>query len=212
MLQLLQLFIWIPLIGFIASLFIPKKNEKGISGIAIAFTLIHLISVLSFIIFWIVNGSEILNIKHIVLFEAEDISIYIDFYFDKVTAVFATVGSLLAFLVAAFSKYYLHRDEGFKRFFNTILLFFLSYNLVIFSGNFETLFIGWEILGVCSFLLIAFYRDRYLPVKNSLKVISIYRIGDICLILAMWMSHHLWHENITFFQLNDTQAVQEHLI
>lgn len=212
MLQLLQLFIWAPLIGFIISLFIPKKNEKGISGIAIFFTLIHLIGILSFVIVWIVNGAEILNVKHIVLFEAEDISIFIDFYFDKVTAVFASVGSVLAFLVVVFSKYYLHRDEGFKRFFNTILLFFLSYNLVIFSGNFETLFIGWEILGVCSFLLIAFYRDRYLPVKNSLKVISIYRLGDICLILAMWMSHHLWHENITFFQLNDAQAVQEHLV
>jgi NADH:ubiquinone oxidoreductase subunit 5 (subunit L)/multisubunit Na+/H+ antiporter MnhA subunit len=82
---------------------------------------------------------------------------------------------------------------------------------VIFSGNFETLFIGWEFLGVSSFLLIAFYRDRYLPVKNGLKVVSVYRLGDICLILAMWMSHHLWHENITFLKLTDHALVAEHL-
>ena len=48
-------------------------------------------------------------------------------------------------------------------------------------------------------------------VKNALKTISIYRLGDVCLILAMWMSHHLWHENITFLKLNDLKLVEEHL-
>ena len=121
------------------------------------------------------------------------------------------MGSFLGLLVTIFSRFYMHREDGFKRFFNTVLLFFLGYNIVIFAGNFETLFIGWEFLGICSFLLIAFYRDRYLPVKNGLKVISLYRLGDICLILAMWMSHHLWHENITFLKLNDALLVAAHL-
>ncbi len=79
---------------------------------------------------------------------------------------------------------------------------------MVFSGNFETLFIGWEILGFCSFLLIAFYRDRYLPVKNGLKVISIYRLGDVCLMLALWMCHHIFHLNVTFLQLTDTAFVE----
>jgi NADH:ubiquinone oxidoreductase subunit 5 (subunit L)/multisubunit Na+/H+ antiporter MnhA subunit len=105
----------------------------------------------------------------------------------------------------------LHREEGYKRFFNVISFFYLGYNIVIFSGNLETLFIGWEILGISSFLLIAFYRDRYLPVKNAVKVFSIYRIGDVGIILAMWLSHHLWHENISFFKLNNYQLVHEHL-
>jgi NADH-quinone oxidoreductase subunit L len=109
--------------------------------------------------------------------------------------------------VAIFSRYYLHREEGFKRFFNTMLLFYAGYNIIIFSGNFETLFIGWEFLGISSFLLIAFYRDRYLPVKNGLKVISVYRLSDICLLLAMWLSHHLWHSNIPFATFNDTALV-----
>lgn len=208
---LLQFFIWIPFIGFLISIFIPRKKENLISGIAISTVGLHLIGILAFFVFWLMNSYPSLNIKHIVLFETEYIEIFIDFYFDKITAVFVGVGSLIAFAVTIFSRYYLHRDEGFKRYFNTILLFFVSYNLVVFSGNFETLFIGWEILGVCSFLLIAFYRSRYLPVKNSLKVISIYRMGDICLILAMWMSHHLWHENITFLKLNDLKLVALHL-
>jgi NADH:ubiquinone oxidoreductase subunit 5 (subunit L)/multisubunit Na+/H+ antiporter MnhA subunit len=57
--------------------------------------------------------------------------------------------------------------------------------IIIFAGNLETMFIGWEVLGISSFLLIAFYRDRFLPVKNALKVFSVYRIGDVGIILAM---------------------------
>ena len=70
---------------------------------------------------------------------------------------------------------------------------------------------GWEILGICSFLLIAFYRERYLPVKNALKVFTVYRIGDVGLILAMWLSHHLWHANITFLQLKNDELMHSEL-
>jgi len=209
--QLLQFFILIPLVGSLISIFIPGKKEKIISQLAIATVVIHLLGFLGFAGYWLANGHPILDIKHIVFFKAKNIEIFVDFYFDKVTAVYALVGSVLTVLVTVFSRYYIHRDEGFKRYFNTLLLFFLAYNIIVFSGNFETLFIGWEVLGICSFLLIAFYRDRYLPVKNAIKVISIYRLGDIGLILAMWMSHQLWHENITFFKLNDVSLVQSHV-
>ena len=208
---LLQFFLWIPLIGFLTSTLLPRKKESVISVLTISAVGLHLLGIIIFVINWLFNHSPILNIKHIVLFNSEDIEIFIDFYFDKTTAFFALLGSFITFLVSIFSRYYLHRDEGFKRYFTTILLFFLGYNLIIFSGNFETLFIGWEILGICSFLLIAFYRNRYLPVKNALKITSFYRFGDICLILAMWMSHHLWHENITFSELNNSELVLQHI-
>ena len=99
---------------------------------------------------------------------------------------------------------------GYKRFFNTLLFFYSGFILIIFSGNLETLFIGWEILGISSFLLIAFYRDRYLPVKNAVKVFSIYRIGDVGLILVMWLSHHIWNANISFDKLFSAELVHAH--
>ena len=107
-------------------------------------------------------------------FKTEGFEFFIDLTFDRITATYLFVGSLLTFLVTVYSRYYLHRESGYKRFFNTIHFFFLGYNLVVFSGNMETLFIGWEILGISSFLLIAFYRERYLPVKNAMKVFSIH--------------------------------------
>jgi NADH:ubiquinone oxidoreductase subunit 5 (subunit L)/multisubunit Na+/H+ antiporter MnhA subunit len=102
-------------------------------------------------------------------------------------------------------------EPGYSRFFNTLLFFNLGYTLTVLSGNFETLFIGWEFLGISSFLLVAFYRERYLPVRNAVRVFSVYRIGDIGVLLAMWASHHLWQENITFFKLNHYELVHHQL-
>lgn len=208
---LLQIFIVIPVLGFIVSMLIPGKREGLLSKVAFGTVGLHLVTFQAFLAYWLWNGHPTLNLKEIVLFKTDHYEFFVDFYFDKITATYLFVGSLLTFLVTIYSRYYLHRETGYKRFFNTILFFYLGYNITIFSGNLETLFIGWEVLGISSFLLIAFYRDRYLPVKNAVKVFSIYRVGDVGLILAMWMSHHLFHENITFLKLSNYELVHEHL-
>ncbi len=208
---IIQLFIFIPLAGFLLSLLIPSGKENTLSAVAFFTVGLHLAGFLVFLVYWLLHGHPTLNLREIVLFQSKDYTFLVDFCFDRITAVYLAVGALLTFLVTIYSRYYLHREKGYKRFFNTILFFYIGYNLTIFSGNFETLFIGWEILGISSFLLIAFYRDRYLPVKNAIKVFSVYRIGDVGLILAIWASHHLWHENITFLKLSNFELVNEHI-
>jgi len=205
------LFILLPFAGFLISLLIPSKQEKVISLVAWFATGFLGLAVFVFIIYWLFNGHPKINVKEVTIFKSEDYTLFIDLFFDRITAVYLFFTSLLAYLIAIYSRYYLHRESGYKRFFNTILLFITGINLIVLSGNFETLFVGWEILGASSFLLIGYYRDRYLPVRNALKVYSIYRIADIGLLLAMWLSHHLWHENITFLQLSDAAFVTEHI-
>jgi NADH-quinone oxidoreductase subunit L len=207
----MHIFLALPLFGFLLSLIVPNKKESLISGIAFTTVGVQFVSSIAFIIYWLATGAQALNIKDIAIYQTEHYEFFIDFYFDKITAVYLFVGAFLTYLVTIYSRYYLHREAGYKRFYNTILFFYLGYNITVFSGNLETLFVGWEILGISSFLLIAFYRDRYLPVKNAVKVFSIYRIGDIGLILAMWAAHHLWHQNITFAQLINDQAVNAQL-
>jgi NADH-quinone oxidoreductase subunit L len=207
----IQIFILLPILGFLVSVLIPKSKEGLISWVSFSTVGLQLLAAVGFVTLWLVSGHPVLNLKEISVFKCVGYDFFIDFYFDKITVVYLLVGALLTFLITVYSRYYLHREAGYKRFFNIILFFYLGYNLIIFSGNFETLFIGWEILGVSSFLLIAFYRDRYLPVKNAVKVFSIYRIGDVGLILAMWLSHHLWHENISFFKMNNYELVHTQL-
>ncbi|MDH4461040.1 MAG: proton-conducting transporter membrane subunit, partial [Flectobacillus sp.] len=211
MTSLIPYFIFLPLIGFFISLLIPDKKETAISAAAFLTVGIHLVAAIAFIAVWFLQGGQVLNQKDLSLFQDFGYDFFIDLYFDGITATYLFVGAFLTFIVTVYSRYYLHREDGYKRFFNTVLFFYFGYNIVIFSGNLETLFIGWEVLGISSFLLIAFYRNRYLPVKNAVKVFSVYRIADVGLILAMWMSHHLWHENITFLKLNNAELVHEHL-
>ena len=207
----INVFILLPLIGFLASLIIPKRKENLLSWISFTTVGIQLFSAIVFVSLWLFNKAKVINVREFSIFKAKDYDFYVDFYFDRITAMYLLLGAILTFIITIYSRYYLHREEGYKRFFNVILFFYLGFNIVIFSGNLETMFIGWEILGISSFMLIAFYRDRYLPVKNAVKVFSIYRIGDVGVILAMWLSHHLWHENISFYKLGNYELVHEHL-
>lgn len=207
----LHYFLLIPFIGYVISLLISSKNEFVISRLAFITLCLQLVFAIGFTIKWITIGMPSINLKDFSIYQVDDYDFFIDLYFDHVSAVFLLLGAFLTFLITYYSRFYMHREQGFKRFFNTILLFYLGYNIIILSGNFETLFIGWEFLGISSFLLIAFYRDRYLPVKNAVKIFSLYRIGDIGLILAMWLSHHLFHENVTFGKMHNADLVS-HLL
>ena len=206
--QLLQYFILIPLAGFLINLLVPKNKEKAVSFVAILTGGIQLIFSTYFIFNWIKIGAPDLNIKQLVLYKTVGFEFYIGYYFDYISAVFLWAGSMIVLMVSVFSKYYLHREGGYKRYFNNILFFFLGYSIIVTSGNFETLFIGWEAVGISSFVLIAFFRDRFLPVKNAFKVISLYRLGDVFLILAMWLAHHLWHSNIAFSEIRESQIIK----
>jgi NADH-quinone oxidoreductase subunit L len=208
----LQGFVLLPAFAFVISLLIPKHREIALSRVSFIVVGIQLIGVLVFTFLWIMNGFNHIDFKEFSIFKGKEYDFYIDFYVDSISLVYLLIGAVLTFVITRFSQYYLHREDGYKRFFNTIMLFYLGYNIIIVSGNVETLFIGWELLGVSSFLLIAFYRNRYLPVKNAVKIFSIYRIGDVGIIMAMWLSHHLWHENISFLKLNNYELVHHQLV
>lgn len=203
--QSISLFVIIPLIAFFATLLWQNKQERPIILIVQFTKAFYIIATLAYALLWFINGYTPVNQKIITLYQTDHFVFAFQFYYDHITAVYSIVGAVLFFLVSTFSRYYMHRDEGYKRFFNTILFFALGYNLIIFSGNFETLFIGWEVIGLSSFLLIAFYRNRYLPVKNAFKTLSNYRLSDVAIMLAMWMMHHLTHQNISFSQLAEAK-------
>jgi len=208
---LLPIFLALPFAGFLISLIFPQHKERAIflsmaipSGLQVLFGI-------GFTIYWALNYDQALNIKEITLYHSEHYQFFIDLLFDEVTATYLLMSSILTFVIAHYSKTYMHKDDGYKRYFNTMLLYYFGVQVIIFSGNFETLFIGWEILGLSSFLLIAYYRRRYLPVRNGFKVFAMYRIADIGILMAMWLLHHLFHENITFFQLKNHEFLLEHV-
>jgi NADH-quinone oxidoreductase subunit L len=204
---LLSIFMIIPLVGLIINMLIPSERESMISKGVYVTSVVQLMYAFVFVAFWLFKGHPLLASRDLVLFRTPVYEVFIDFYFDKISMAYLLVGSIVTFLIIHYNRLYMEKGYGYKRFFNTMLLFCLGYNLTVISGNLETLFLGWEILAISSFLLIAFYRDRSLTVNNAVKVFSISRLGDVGIILAAWATHHFWHGNFTFLKLNNYELL-----
>jgi len=200
--QLLLILLLIPIFGFAASLLMSRKWERTIFSIATGAILLEFATFLSFGYQWLSTGASPVLASIGSLYKSTDYTFSLDFYFDGLAAVFIGMAIIMTALIFIFSKYYLHREQGFKRFYNTVLLFFIGLSLIILAGNFEVLFLGWELIGISSVLLIAFYRDRFLPARNALKVFSVYRIGDAFLIAAIWYAHHIFGGSVSFSELS----------
>ena len=113
------------------------------------------------------------------------------FVFDRLSVPFVIMTFVLCGVIAAFASRYLHRDEGFHRFFMFFSFFQLGMILSSVAGTIETLFFGWELVGLSSALLVAFFHDRPGPVANGQRVWAVYRIADAAFLIAALTLHHL---------------------
>ena len=113
------------------------------------------------------------------------------FVFDRLSVPFVILTFLLCGTISAFADKYLHREPGFNRFFVFYAIFALGMVITSLAGTIETLFTGWELVGISSALLVAFFQERSAPVRNGLRVWSIYRFSDAALLLAAVALHHM---------------------
>jgi NADH-quinone oxidoreductase subunit L len=115
----------------------------------------------------------------------------IKFIFDRLSIPFAILTFVLSGTIAAFASKYMHRERGFNRFFMLYALFMLGMIVASLAGTIETLFAGWELVGLSSALLVAFFQERPAPARNGLWVWTVYRVSDAALLLAAVAMHHL---------------------
>jgi NAD(P)H-quinone oxidoreductase subunit 5 len=123
-------------------------------------------------------------------FVVEDYSFPLVLLADRLSLPFLAMTVVLAGLIGQFSATYLHREPGFFRFFVLLHLFAFGSLLAFAAGSFDLLAGGWEIVGITSVLLIAFFQLRPAPVENALRVFAIYRAGDIGLLVGVFAMHH----------------------
>jgi NADH-quinone oxidoreductase subunit L len=190
----------LPLLGFWL-IFVTPNNEKKIATISYLCSHAMGLAIVSLIILWASNGFTSHEFEWFTLYADVDYSFPVLLYFDRISAVYLGCVWAIFSIIVKYCRYYLHREAGYKRFFLTIFSFVFGLNVVILSGSIDILFAGWEIVGMSSFLLIAFYRHRVQPVRNSLRAYTVYRFCDIGLLLGSWMSHLLFHESQHFSQL-----------
>ena len=115
----------------------------------------------------------------------------IKFVFDRLSVPFAILSFVLSGTIGAFAGRYMHREPGYNRFFVLYAIFVLGMVVTSLAGTIETLFAGWELVGLSSALLVAFFQERPAPSRNGLWVWTVYRVSDAALLLAAVAMHHL---------------------
>ena len=169
--------IWCGLFGR----FLGKEGVKLISFIIMFFVFIN-----SWIIFYESNVNNYLNYYEIInWFNLGLFSCSFTFKFDLITVDMIILVSTVSLFVHIFSYDYMNNDPHFPRFISYLSLFTFFMFLLISSSNLIQLFIGWEGVGLCSYLLINFWYTRIQANKSSFKAMIINKIGDIGFLLGI---------------------------
>jgi NADH-quinone oxidoreductase subunit L len=204
MIQLIYLTVLLPLLGFIINgVFGNKiKNEKviGIIGsgmIGISF-LIAVGAFFETLALPAENRQTIVTLFSWITVGGLDVSF--SYQVDQLSLVMALIVTGVGFVIHVYSIGYMHGDKGFWRFFAYLNLFIFAMMNLILGDNFVLLFLGWEGVGLCSYLLIGFWYDRKFEKSTTSdaakKAFIVNRIGDFGFLLGMFLIY------MTFGSLN----------
>lgn len=116
-----------------------------------------------------------------------DLNVDFAFLIDSLSAVMMLVTTGIGFLIAVFSVNYMHNERGFSRFFTVTPLFVFAMLVLVMANNYVLLFLGWESVGVCSYLLISYYYERPASAKAGTKAFVMNRIGDAGFLIGIFL-------------------------
>jgi NAD(P)H-quinone oxidoreductase subunit 5 len=118
----------------------------------------------------------------------------VKFEFDRLSVPLVILTFVLCGTVGAFASRYMHREPGYNRFFVLFAVFLAGMVTASLADTIETLFVGWELVGLSSALLVAFFHERPAPCRNGFRVWVVYRVSDAALLLAAVVLHHMTGE------------------
>jgi NADH-quinone oxidoreductase subunit L len=110
---------------------------------------------------------------------------------DRLSGLYALFVTFVAFLIHVFAVGYMHGDKGFYRFFAYLNLFMFSMLTLVLADNFLLMFVGWEGVGLCSYLLIGYYTDRKEAGDAAKKAFITNRVGDWGFVLGIMLTFYL---------------------
>ncbi|HUH34339.1 MAG TPA: NADH-quinone oxidoreductase subunit L [Moheibacter sp.] len=188
----MEKYIWLipllPVVGFFINGL--GRNKLSTSLISIIGSSTVLLSfVLSVLVFFNVPsgaGAQPLIFHAFDIIHIDTLKVGFSLQIDALTSLFMLIITGIGFLIHVYSAGYMAKDPGFGRFFAYLNLFIFSMLILVMGSNFFMMFIGWEGVGLCSFLLIGFWYKKKDYVFAARKAFVMNRIGDIGFLLAMF--------------------------
>lgn len=175
----------------LSSLLDRKLSEGATSKVCQATTIIGLLAAVGILGLMLLHGTRRESIELGEWIAIPHYHFSVKLIFDRLSVPFAILSFVLCGTIAAFATRYMHRERGYNRFFMLYALFELGMVLTSLAGTIETLFVGWELVGLSSVLLVGYFHERPAPVRNGLRVWIVYRVSDAALLLAAIVMHHL---------------------
>jgi NADH-quinone oxidoreductase subunit L len=205
---LLDLLRWIPLIPLLTSIFnvffgarLGKKGAGVLATLAVGVSF-----AIALYVFWLLPASGIFRDAFYTWIESGSFQAQLAFQVDDLTAVMLLVVTGIGFLIHIYSLGYMAHDEGMVRFFAYLNLFIFFMLVLVMADNLLLLFVGWEGVGLCSYLLISFWYEEPMNAIAGNKAFIVNRIGDFGFVLAIFLivtelgRHGIWTLNFMELQ------------
>ena len=180
----------------LSSLFAVRLSESVVSRLTQFAVALSLIPAIAILVLMLVTDSRFVSVDmgDWVSIPQQHFHFHLKFLFDRLSVPFLLLSLVLCGVVGAFTRRYLHREAGYHRFFLLYSLFLSGMVLSSVAGTIETLFFGWEMVGLSSALLVAYFHERESPVRNGQRVWSVYRLADAAFLIGALTMHHLTGE------------------
>ncbi len=187
-------YVWLiplfPLIGFLINGLLGKRMSKNVVGTigSLAVGLSFLLTVAIFLEFLhLPEGSRVVEKTMFTWISAGSFQAQAAFLIDPLSLVMLLVVSGVSTLIHIYSMGYMHDDPGFYRYFSYLNLFVFNMLLLVSANNFLLMFVGWEGVGLCSYLLIGFWYERRSASDAGKKAFVVNRIGDFGFLLGIFI-------------------------
>ncbi|MDP3980375.1 MAG: NADH-quinone oxidoreductase subunit L [Chlamydiota bacterium] len=189
-----------PLIGFLINgLLRDKLSQKTVSWVGCIAAGIASILAFGAVIDWVTSMGihDPFHLKlypwvsagqlHTAFGTLAQVNINIGMQLDSLSSLMILFVTFVGFLIHIYSVGYMHTDTGYSRFFAYINLFMCAMLILVLADNFLMMFVGWEGVGLCSYLLIGFYYKEKWPADSGKKAFIVNRIGDFGFLLAIFL-------------------------
>jgi NADH-quinone oxidoreductase subunit L len=187
MTQLVQFVPLFPLLGFFILAW-QKNNLSKQMGAIIASSAVFISFAISCALFFSLvgkNGSASATYDLFTWMAAGNLKISMSFLIDPLSSVFLLVITGVGFLIHVYSAGYMHDDEHQNKFFSYLNLFIFFMLLLVLGSNYLVMFVGWEGVGLCSYLLIGFWFKNINYSAAAKKAFIMNRIGDLGFLLGI---------------------------